>query len=163
MERGFTIREFRGEDTDELNRLSLRVFSEYREHYEDWKKAHEEYSDMARLAREGTILVALDGDILIGGVAYIGPGTERMDWYEPGWAYIRSLVVDPAHRGRGIGTRLTEACIELARRDGVPMIALVTSPVMAAAARIYEKLGFRIAKDLGVVWGFRLYLYCLDL
>ena len=112
---------------------------------------------MASLARYSEILVADAGDTVIGAVAYFGPGTPRADFFEPEWPIIRMLVVDPAARGAGIGRRLTEACIDLARRDGAPLIALHTSPAMEVALAMYLRMGFVLERHvpewLGVSYG----------
>jgi ribosomal protein S18 acetylase RimI-like enzyme len=162
MDRDIVIREFREEDAEELNQLAGDVFSEFQDDFDDWSKVRHAWERMADLAGEGRIFVALDGDRLIGGVCYIGPRTPRHDFFEQEWGYIRSLVVDPGYRGRGLGTRLTGMCIELARKEKVPVLALVTSPIMAEAVRIYERLGFQVTKDLGEYHGVRLHVYCLD-
>jgi ribosomal protein S18 acetylase RimI-like enzyme len=67
------------------------------------------------------------------------------------------LVVRPEYRGRGIGRGLTEECVRRARRDGAPLIALHTTPIMAVALPMYERMGFeflRAAPDRsGVPYG----------
>src|SRR6185436_13694247 len=52
-------------------------------------------------------------------------------------AEIRSLAVDPAHIGRGIGRRLTEWCIEEARRVQIRRIMALTYE-----QAFFAKLGF---------------------
>ena len=58
------------------------------------------------------------------------------------------IAVLPEHRGSGIGRLLVEGCVERARRDQAPSIGLGTRPVMEAARRLYERLGFRRRPDL---------------
>ena len=62
-----------------------------------------------------------------------------------GTAGIRAVAVDPAARGLGIGRRLAEAAVDLARRDGAAAIVLHTWSVMESAIRVYEGVGFRRA------------------
>lgn len=158
-----TIREFEPADAEALDDMALTVFSEYRDYYHDWTAMQEEYSRISELAEVGRIFVAVENDRLIGGVCYMGPHTPRLKCFEPEWSFIRSLVVDPVCRGRGIGTRLTEVCIQKAREDGSRVIALVTSPVMRHAVRIYEKLGFRRASDIGEFGDIHYSLYLKEL
>jgi amino-acid N-acetyltransferase len=52
---------------------------------------------------------------------------------------IRSLAVDDAYRGRGIGTRLVEWCLDEARRMGIRRLMALTYEL-----RFFEKLGFEV-------------------
>lgn len=52
------------------------------------------------------------------------------------------LVVDPEHRGFGLGRALTDECIIRARHERAPGIALHTSPIMEVALAMYLKMGF---------------------
>jgi ribosomal protein S18 acetylase RimI-like enzyme len=47
------------------------------------------------------------------------------------------------YRGRGIGTRLLEACIGKARANGITRIELDARADNGAALRLYERAGFR--------------------
>lgn len=157
------VREFRNEDGPILDHVAASAFSEYSCHFENWTQYHDDWSRMSALSDLGTILVAeRDGEIA-GGVCYVRPDTPRLPWFENEWAIIRSLVVDPKYRGRGIGRKLTEECISLAEQDGCVTIALTSSPVMAAAVGIYRSMGFKETRVVGTKDGFTWYLYCLDL
>jgi ribosomal protein S18 acetylase RimI-like enzyme len=57
-------------------------------------------------------------------------------------AYVYSLWLDPAARGRGLGRRLVTAVLNWARRRGVRTATLRMAPDNAAARRVYEGLGF---------------------
>ncbi len=52
------------------------------------------------------------------------------------------VATDPTVRGSGLGTALSEHAIGLARADGATHMVLHSIPHMAAAVRIYERLGF---------------------
>jgi len=54
-------------------------------------------------------------------------------------------------RGRGIGTALNRALVDLARREGYDRVWLSVEPSNRAAIRSYEKAGFRFLP--GSVWG----------
>lgn len=54
-------------------------------------------------------------------------------------AEVRSLAVDDAWRGRGIGRQLVEWCVEEARRLGIRKLMSLTYE-----QRFFEKLGFEV-------------------
>jgi putative acetyltransferase len=56
---------------------------------------------------------------------------------------MKRLYVRDAVQGRGLGLHLARQAIEWARRAGYDRILLDTLPAMAAAQRMYERLGFR--------------------
>jgi ribosomal protein S18 acetylase RimI-like enzyme len=56
---------------------------------------------------------------------------------------LYDIVVDPAHRGHGVGRALLEATLaELATR-GSPRVVLSTAERNATAQRLFEHAGFR--------------------
>ena len=62
-------------------------------------------------------------------------------------ARIRLLIVDPKARGLGLGARLVDECIALARRAGYKKITLWTHSVLTAARHVYQKAGFRLTSS----------------
>lgn len=55
---------------------------------------------------------------------------------------IDSVEVEPDHRREGIGTKLVEKAIGLARENNVDSIELNVNKDNIAAISLYEKLGF---------------------
>ncbi len=61
-------------------------------------------------------------------------------------AEIGGLVVDEAHRGRGIGHRLLERAERWARRHGSRAVVVRSNVTRLDAHRFYEKCGYREVK-----------------
>jgi mycothiol synthase len=58
------------------------------------------------------------------------------------WGLIHWVAVDPAHRGHGLGEALILAALHAMRARGHTEVYLNTDPALAAAVRVYERLGF---------------------
>ncbi|MDO9297529.1 helix-turn-helix domain-containing GNAT family N-acetyltransferase [Bradyrhizobium sp.] len=57
-------------------------------------------------------------------------------------AKLRLLLVDPAGRGQGLGTRLVGECVAFAQACGYRKITLWTQSILVAARKIYQDQGF---------------------
>ncbi|MFE5031374.1 GNAT family N-acetyltransferase [Streptomyces sp. NPDC056683] len=99
--------------------------------------------DVAGRAAAAEVLVAVDGERLLGGVTFVaGPGPVA-DIARPGEAEIRALAVAHEARGRGAGEALVRACLDRARTsEGCTAVVLSSQRSMHTAHRIYERLGF---------------------
>ena len=98
--------------------------------------------DVPSRARSATVLVADVDGRLAGAVTVATRGGEWAEQSVPGEAVIRMLVVDPEVRGAGVGKALVRACLDAARADGCTVVRLSSQEEMAAAHRLYERLGF---------------------
>jgi ribosomal protein S18 acetylase RimI-like enzyme len=103
----------------------------------------------------GTTLVAVEAGArgqVLGAVVLAHRGGPLALTAKEGEAEIRMLVVNPEARGRGVGEALVREC---QNRAALPphsahTMVLHTQPLMVAAQRLYERLGFvRVpARDL---------------
>jgi amino-acid N-acetyltransferase len=81
---------------------------------------------------ESTVVVREDGGGRVVGCAAIEPyGTVGL---------LRSVAVEPSLHGRGLGTRLTDAALDLARRRGVRTLYLLTETAMP----FFTRFGFQV-------------------
>lgn len=123
-------------------------------------------ADGVTRARDGVLIVAVDGDDLLGTVTWCPPGSPfrelstREDQGE-----FRTLSVAPEARGRRVGSALVDWCIAEARSTGLAEILLSSLPEMIPAHRLYESRGFVRRPDLDwsplpdvMLWGFSLSL-----
>ncbi|MEJ2482425.1 MAG: ribosomal protein S18-alanine N-acetyltransferase [Gemmatimonadota bacterium] len=65
-------------------------------------------------------------------------------WFAADEAELGDFAVDPDWRGRGVGSRLLERSIEVARARGARTLYLEVRESNAAARALYEKRGFRV-------------------
>jgi ribosomal protein S18 acetylase RimI-like enzyme len=84
-------------------------------------------------------------------------------FFDKDWSYIRMLGVLPEYRGQGIGKKLTNICLDLARQRGEKTIALHTSDFMDDARHIYESMGFKILREVDSNYGRKYWLYTMAL
>jgi ribosomal protein S18 acetylase RimI-like enzyme len=101
-------------------------------------------ADVACRTVFATVLVAVTGGRIVGtATVELDRTIEGTQGLQPGQANLRLLVVDPQARGRGVGGRLVQACIQVACRAGKEVATLHSTGQMVAAPRIYRSLGFR--------------------
>lgn len=91
---------------------------------------------------DALLLVAeRDGEV----VGYTYSGVEGHDWMSlrgPA-GLLHDLVVDPAHRGAGIGHALLDATMAALEARGAPRLVLSAAARNEAAQRLFERAGFR--------------------
>ena len=88
------------------------------------------------------ILVAESGSELRG---YTFAGVEGYDYMSlrgPA-GVLYDIVVDPEHRGRGIGQQLLDATLAVLEQGGAPRVVLSTAEGNDSAQRLFARTGFR--------------------
>jgi glucosamine-phosphate N-acetyltransferase len=63
-------------------------------------------------------------------------------WQEGNLGYIGELVIDKAHRGKGIGTELLKTVFEVAKEKGCKRVELDSAFSRTEALHFYENMGF---------------------
>lgn len=116
-------------------------------------------------AAKAELWVAVDSAGLLGTVTYCPVGSVYREIGRDDEGEFRMLGVAGRARGLGIGTALTERCIERSREQGLRRIVLSSAEYMTTAHRIYERLGFtRLPeRDWSPIPGVDLYAFSLDL
>ena len=106
----------------------------------DYKMPSREYFEQI-VQSENTILIVAEKDKIIGSLTLI---INQIPTAKKAW--IEDVVVDKNSRGQGIGKKLIEFAIELAREKGISKIDLTSRPERIAANELYQKLGFKRRK-----------------
>ena len=124
-----------------------------------WNKGFEGYfSNMtmtmdkfiARFSHEGLSpelsVVAWDDDTPIG---FIVSGIRNVRGKVIAWNGGTGVV--PAYRGRGVGRRMMELCLDMYRRHGVDIAYLEAVVENASAITLYERVGYRVIDRVAMV------------
>jgi GNAT superfamily N-acetyltransferase len=147
------VRDARPGDRDAILAVTLAAYQEYAErmpvHWEAYRR-----DILTTLTHTGSAeqIVAEEDEMLVGAVLLYPAGTaggaleSTPSW--GAWPEVRLLAVAPSARGRGIGATLMQECVRRARRAGATALTLHTTDMMAAAVRLYRRMGFVRAPDL---------------
>jgi ribosomal protein S18 acetylase RimI-like enzyme len=105
------------------------------EGYASFMSAQLEDSDKA-------VLVADDNGDVIGYAFAAVEGYDYMALRGPA-GVLHDIIVEPEHRGRGVGRLLLDAALEFLRSRGVPRVVLSTAERNEGAQRLFASMGFR--------------------
>lgn len=89
--------------------------------------------DYSKLLAELEGWVEIEGEKLLG-VIVLAP--------EPDHLWVDNVAVDPAARGRGLGTKLLELAFRRAVELELPELRLLTHELMASNLTLYQHLGW---------------------
>ena len=59
---------------------------------------------------------------------------------------IKNISVEPELQRRGIGSKLIEECVGIARKEGCRMIRIVTANAGLGQLALYQRMGFRMVR-----------------
>jgi len=88
------------------------------------------------------VLVADDDGDVIGYAYAAAEGYDYMGLRGPA-GVLHDIIVEPEHRGRGVGRLLLDAALVFFRSRGVPRVVLSTAERNEAARRLFASTGFR--------------------
>jgi putative acetyltransferase len=86
---------------------------------------------------KATYFVVEENGQLIGGA-----GIAQLENYEGNVCELQKMYYLPTARGRGIGTKMMETCLQKAKDFGYEACYLETLPLMKAAQKLYTRSGF---------------------
>ncbi len=92
--------------------------------------------------RDVHVLVAERHGVVVGYAYCAVDGYDWMSLRGPA-GLVHDIVVDPTHRGSGIGRQLLDAAIVWLKERGAPRVVLDTAWPNEGAQRLFEKAGFR--------------------
>src|SRR5215213_8610440 len=97
----------------------------------------------SQLDEPKVVALAAERDHEVVGYAYAGvEGRDYMSLRGPA-GVIYDIVVDPAHRGQGVGGMLLDATLKALEARGAPQVVLSTAEQNRAAQRLFVRAGFR--------------------
>ncbi len=105
----------------------------------------ERLHDVTTRDAQAEVWVAVEGDRLLGNVTYCPPGSRWREIGRDDEGEFRMLAVAPQAQGQGVGEALARHVVDRFREEGATAVVLSTTPLMAPAHRLYERLGFRRA------------------
>ncbi|MBP7808109.1 MAG: GNAT family N-acetyltransferase [Bacteroidia bacterium] len=154
-------------DVDQLQNLGAIAYGEFKNVLtpDNWAifngnlQDKQKFIDILKIAKS---FVCWDNDKIVG-AAYIIPSGNPTELFKAEWSYIRMVAVNPNYQGHGIAKTLTKMCIDFAKQNKEQTIALHTSEFMNAARHIYENMGFKVLKEIPLLYGKKYWLYTLDL
>ncbi|HEY4734394.1 MAG: GNAT family N-acetyltransferase [Gemmatimonadaceae bacterium] len=97
----------------------------------------------SQLEESGVIVLVAEKDAEVVGYTYAGvEGWDYMSLRGPA-GVLYDIVVDPEHRGRGIGRMLLDATIDALQSEGARQVVLSTAQQNEPAQRLFASAGFR--------------------
>ncbi|MGV3557207.1 GNAT family N-acetyltransferase [Larkinella arboricola] len=93
---------------------------------------------------------------------------QEPEYAEVGWdltetaVVVHRLAVDPAVRGRGIAAQLMNQAEEVARQRGISVLRIDTNTQNEATQRLFPKLGYQFAGEIGLSFRPGLRFYCYE-
>lgn len=151
-------------DLNKLKELGINSWSEYKNvlSSDNWKELEKTLKDSntySELLKNSECIVCENNEEKIIGMAFLVPSGNSDEIYEKEWSRLRFVSASPNYKGKRIGELLTKKCIELAKINQESIIALHTSEIMNSAKYIYEKIGFKMFKEIKPRLGVRYWLY----
>jgi ribosomal protein S18 acetylase RimI-like enzyme len=97
----------------------------------------------SQIGKANIVVLVAEHDGQVIGYTYAGiEGNDYMSLRGPA-GVLYDIVVDPAHRGQGIGQMLLDATLAALESKGAPRVLLSTAERNESAQRLFARAGFR--------------------
>lgn len=140
------IRTARDDERDAVRDLTHAAYAEYATIMDPraWRGLDRAITRALATPDQADWIVALDESRVVGSVLLFPADADAYPGVADAipWPELRLLAVAPEARSRGVGRALVDECARRARASGAAALGLHTSRSMAAARRLYERLGF---------------------
>jgi ribosomal protein S18 acetylase RimI-like enzyme len=119
-----------------------------------WDETYPNKSVFQRDIDQEQLWVA-DADTSIAGIAAVTADQEP-DYAQAGWdinepaIVVHRLAVDPAFRGAGVAAALMQRAEQVAAERGITVLRVDTNTQNEATQRLFPKLGYRLAGEIGL-------------
>lgn len=110
--------------------------------YEEYSQRHREvFMELYKSPGRSMFIVAEDEQGSLAGSLWLKESWDTVNYVRH--AYILDIQVAPAHQGKGLGGRLLEEAVRLAKELGIDKIALRVELKNKRAIKFYLKHGFK--------------------
>lgn len=109
-------------------------------HFPSDRLSRENFRHLLTRAHADVLVSEVDGCLCANAVLLYRRGSPT--------ARLYSLITDPAFRGRGIASRLLDACERAARRRGCREMSLEVRNGNRAARALYERRGYAVTRRI---------------
>src|SRR3569833_291308 len=138
------VRDFAAKDAPAITRLALQAWNHYAAEFAQLTGTDDFLRRIGSPESEIEIIVADSRGEVMGFLGYTPAYTQREALFPPEWAVIRILSVSPDSHDPSIGSRLSLACIDRARKARATAVGLCMNPVMRFELPLYLRLGFTL-------------------
>ena len=155
-------------DLEHLKELAVKSWTQFKDDLtnDNWNELYKTLNSSENyhgLLENSECLICENNDKQIIGMAFLVPKGNPNEIYDKNWCHLRFVSVNPAYRGKRIGETLTRMCIEIALKNNEQTMALHTSDIMSSAIHIYEKIGFKVLREIKPSLGVKYWVYTLEL
>lgn len=133
------------DDIPQLCILLAILFTQEADFQADVSKQSRALHQLIENPENGHILVLREGDSILGMVNLLFIVSTACGGRA---ALLEDMIIHPSWRGHGLGSKLLQAAIELAKNENCLRITLLTDRANHAALRFYQRHGFGMSAML---------------